>query len=147
MNASKYLELFGRRTALVSASGETISAHGAIISPLRYKNKMYLSGVYTDIGFNSEGHYLYIGPPVCDLTAAPEGAYILSDGVKYRMKMSEISALPGAIAGWLGSQEVLSGIRFTTEYPAERKSVPLARTIVSVGIDSVTITDTFVEKG
>lgn len=61
--------------------------------------------------------------------------------------MSEISALPGAIADWLGSQEALSGIRFTTEYPAERKSVPLARTIVSVGIDSVTITDTFVENG
>lgn len=89
MNASKYLELFGRRTALVSASGETISAHGAIISPLRYKNKMYLSGVYTDIGFNSEGHYLYIGPPVCDLTAAPEGSYILSDGVKYRIDRAE----------------------------------------------------------
>ncbi|MBR4767335.1 MAG: hypothetical protein IK085_11295 [Clostridia bacterium] len=60
--------------------------------------------------------------------------------------MSEISALPSEIAGWLGSQEALSGIRFTTEYPAERKSVPLARTIVSVGIDSVQITDTFVEN-
>ncbi len=60
--------------------------------------------------------------------------------------MSEISALPGSIASWLGSQEALSGIRFTTEYPAERKSVPLSRTIVSVGIDSVTVTDTFVEN-
>ena len=63
------------------------------------------------------------------------------------MRMSEISALPGAIADWLGSQEALEGIRFTTEYPAQRKSVPLACTIVSVGIDSVAITDTFVENG
>lgn len=60
--------------------------------------------------------------------------------------MSEISALPGEIARWLGSQEALSGIRFTTEYPAGRKNVPLTYTIVSVGIDSVTITDTFVEN-
>ena len=61
--------------------------------------------------------------------------------------MSEISALPGAVAEWLGSQETLSDIKFTTEYPAGRKSVPLARTIVSVGIDSVRITDTFTENG
>ena len=75
--------------ALCSAQGETISSHSAVISPLRYKNKMYLSGVYTDIGFNSEGHYLYIGPPRCDLTCAPEGSYILSDGVKYRVDRAE----------------------------------------------------------
>ncbi|MBQ8943742.1 MAG: hypothetical protein IJ050_04495 [Clostridia bacterium] len=89
MNVEKYLDIFGRQAALCSAQGETISSHSAVISPLRYKNKMYLSGVYTDIGFNSEGHYLYIGPPRCDLTCAPEGSYILSDGVKYRVDRAE----------------------------------------------------------
>lgn len=43
----------------------------AFISPLRYKNKMYLYGVNTEIGYNSQGHYLYIGHPTPDLTAAP----------------------------------------------------------------------------
>ena len=89
MNAEKCFAFAGRQVRLVSASGEVLSGHWAVISPLRYKNKMYLSGVYTDIGFNSEGHYLYIGPAECDLTAAPDGAYILADGVKYRIDRAE----------------------------------------------------------
>lgn len=40
----------------------------AFLSPLRYKNKMYLYGVNTEIGYNPEGYYLYIGPPFPDIT-------------------------------------------------------------------------------
>ena len=89
MNVENYIALVGRQVCLCSAQGGTLSSHSAVISPLRYKNKMYLSGVYTDIGFNSEGHYLYIGPARCDLTEAPDGSYILADGVKYRIDRAE----------------------------------------------------------
>ncbi|MBR4767336.1 MAG: hypothetical protein IK085_11300 [Clostridia bacterium] len=89
MNVENYIALVGRQVSHCSAAGEALSTHSAVISPLRYKNKMYLSGVYTDIGFNSEGHYLYIGPAACDLTCAPEGSYILADGVKYRIDRAE----------------------------------------------------------
>ena len=88
MNIAKYIQDYGRQADLVSPSG-AVSENRAFISPLRYKNKMYLSGVYTDIGFNSEGHCLYIGAPGCDLTAAPAGAYILADGIKYRIDRVE----------------------------------------------------------
>lgn len=60
--------------------------------------------------------------------------------------MSEISALPGSIAAWLAQRQELEGTVFITEYPAKRKSVPLTKVTVAVGIDSVRITDTFVEN-
>ncbi len=88
MNIKECLEEFGRPVALCSSDGKDETNLYAIISPLRYKNKMYLSGIYTEIGYNSEGHYLYIGPPDCDLTAH-DGGYLLSEGIKYRVDRAE----------------------------------------------------------
>lgn len=60
------------------------------IQPLRYKNKMYLDGVNTAIGFNSEGHYLYIGPPEHDLTQvdSPE-TWLSIASEKYKIDRAE----------------------------------------------------------
>lgn len=80
---------YGRPAKLVSANGETVRETRAFISPLRYKNKMYLYGVNTEIGYNSQGHYLYIGPPNPDLTAYAEGGYISCAGEKYRIDRAE----------------------------------------------------------
>jgi len=60
--------------------------------------------------------------------------------------MSAISAMPGAIAAWLGEQQELDGIRFLTEFPAQNKAVPLRGAIVAVGLTSVSITDKFEEN-
>ncbi|MCL2106876.1 MAG: hypothetical protein FWH26_07480 [Oscillospiraceae bacterium] len=59
---------------------------------------------------------------------------------------SAISAMPSAIAEWLDQQEALEGIGFLTEYPAANKAVPLRDALVAVGLDSVRITDKFVEN-
>lgn len=56
-----------RLCRLTDESGAIHAEMRAFISPLRYKNKMYLYGVNTDIGYNPEGYYLYIGPPKADL--------------------------------------------------------------------------------
>jgi len=60
--------------------------------------------------------------------------------------MSAISAMPSAVAQWLGGQAILSEIQFLTEYPAQNKAVPLRRATVAVGLGSVRITDKFVEN-
>jgi len=60
--------------------------------------------------------------------------------------MSAISAMPGAVAQWLGEQEALSEIQFLTEFPAQNKAVPLRRATVAVGLGSVEITDKFIEN-
>ncbi len=80
---------YGRPAKLVSANGETLGETHAFISPLRYKNKMYLYGVNTEIGYNSQGHYLYIGPAHPDLTACNEGEFISCMGEKYRIDRAE----------------------------------------------------------
>ena len=89
MNITSIFEKHGRPAALVSKDGEEIGEMKAFISPLRYKNKMYLYGVNTEIGYNSQGHYLYIGPPTPDLTAAEDGGYITCLGEKYRIDRAE----------------------------------------------------------
>ena len=59
--------------------------------------------------------------------------------------MSAISAMPAAVAQWLGEQAILSEIQFLTEFPAQNKAVPLRRATVAVGLGSVQITDKFEE--
>lgn len=60
--------------------------------------------------------------------------------------MSAISSMPANIVAWLKEREELGYIKFLTEYPAIRKEVPLRNTTVAVGIDSMTIVDSFVEN-
>ena len=57
--------------------------------------------------------------------------------------MSEISALPAGIAAWLGTQAQLADIKFITEFPPAPKAVPLKKVIAAVGIEDVTIRDSF----
>lgn len=89
MNLNAVFDSYGRAASFSSKNGDKLADMRAFISPLRYKNKMYLYGVNTEIGYNSQGHYLYIGPPDPDLTAAEEGSYITCMGEKYRVDRAE----------------------------------------------------------
>ncbi len=58
-----------------------------------------------------------------------------------------ISAMPAEIAGWLSKQtHLFESITFLTEFPPIPKATPLRQTIVSVGLESVKITDSFTEN-
>ncbi len=89
MNLLPLFAEYGRHVELFDKNDEKLSETSAFISPLRYKNKMYLYGVNTEIGYNSQGHYLYIGPPEPDLTACSDGEYISCMGEKYRIDRAE----------------------------------------------------------
>ena len=89
MKISPIFERYGRSASFMNKNGEKLSDMKAFISPLRYKNKMYLYGVNTEIGYNSQGHYLYIGPPDPDLTSSEDGGYISCLGEKYRVDRAE----------------------------------------------------------
>ncbi|HBL40232.1 MAG TPA: hypothetical protein DDY98_01140 [Ruminococcaceae bacterium] len=80
---------FGRPIELCDTNGNVLNAYKAFIQPLRYKNKMYLDGINTEIGFNSQGHYLYLGPPEPDLCALPSGSYLCADSVHYQIDRAE----------------------------------------------------------
>ena len=58
-----------------------------------------------------------------------------------------ISAMPSEIAAWLGEQdEVFPDVRFITEFPHENKQTPLRSAVCAVGLESVSLTDLFVEN-
>lgn len=89
MMLQAFFEKYGRSASLCTADGASTAEMNAFINPLRYKNKMYLYGVNTDIGYNSQGHYLYIGPPTPDITLEADGQYILCNSKKYRIDRAE----------------------------------------------------------
>ncbi len=89
MRLKPIFDSYGRPSSLISKDGETLAKMNAFISPLRYKNKMYLYGVNTEIGYNSQGHYLYIGPPDPDITNLENGEYVSCGGERYRIDRAE----------------------------------------------------------
>ena len=89
MKLNAVFDSYGRPASFSSKTGEKLAEMSAFISPLRYKNKMYLYGVNTEIGYNSQGHYLYIGPPDPDLTECYEGEFITCMGEKFRIDRAE----------------------------------------------------------
>lgn len=68
MSLDKLFAEFGNEMLLKKEDGWKSEIFHGFIQPLRYKNKIYLNGVNTVIGFNDEGNYLYIGPAEHDIT-------------------------------------------------------------------------------
>lgn len=90
MTLDKLFSQYGREAELHSEDGWNSGKFRCFIQPLRYKNKMYLDGVNTPIGYNSQGHYLYIGPANHDLTGITDSStWIASDSIKYKVDRSE----------------------------------------------------------
>lgn len=87
MNTGDFFRRFGRECRYVTPAGGERRMY-AFISPLRYKNKMYLYGVNTEIGYNPEGYYLYIGPASPAVSADDDG-YIECGGESYRLDRAE----------------------------------------------------------
>ena len=86
----KMFQKFGREITLKNNDGWSSEIFHGFIQPLRYKNKIYLDGVYTVIGFDNQGKYLYIGPARHDLSAFDTSTgYIYADGAKYTVDRAE----------------------------------------------------------
>ncbi|MBQ9912987.1 MAG: hypothetical protein IJO73_02030 [Clostridia bacterium] len=52
---------------LISTDGEDKISFRAFLQPLRYKNKIYLSGVPTELGYDGLNKYLLLAPPEVDI--------------------------------------------------------------------------------
>ena len=61
----------------------------AIITPLRYKNKMYLEGIVDKIGYVDERHYLYIGPAIMNFKGMSLDTVIKTADQEYTIKTAE----------------------------------------------------------
>ena len=89
MQIQQFFDKFGRRAHFEEPDGWRSTSFSCFLQPLRYKNKMYLNGINTQIGFNAQGHYLFIGPPDHDLTALSTRATLHIDGCSYLVDRAE----------------------------------------------------------
>ena len=94
MTLSKQFGEWGRALRIINPDSSSTPLFKGFIQPLRYKNKMYLYGINTEIGYNSQGYYLYIGPPEYDLTVN-EDAIIIDGDIKYQIDRAENVKLGG----------------------------------------------------
>ncbi len=74
--ALRLIEKFGIDMSLF-VSGGYDSTFKALLQPLRYKNKIYLSGVPTELGYDSLQKYLLITTPDIPLELVDGNSYIL----------------------------------------------------------------------
>ncbi len=58
----------GTTVYVKTADGWRTESFKAYIQPIRYKNKVYLEGDFTEIGVNGNDMYLYLGPSKHDLS-------------------------------------------------------------------------------
>ncbi len=64
---NKYMDDYGC-TVEYSKDGVSFTPpYKAFIQPLRYKNKMYLDGKHSEIGYIDNSYYLYLGPTNVDV--------------------------------------------------------------------------------
>lgn len=55
-------------TLSIRKGSKTLSEFNALLQPLRYKNKIYLRGVATELGYDSLKKYLLLSPADVDLS-------------------------------------------------------------------------------
>ncbi len=65
---------------VISSNGEDTAEFSAFLQPLRYKNKIYLSGIPTELGYDGMNKYLLLAPPETDIKYLKESGYTLSFG-------------------------------------------------------------------
>lgn len=81
MNVTGILRAYGQSAQLEYISANGIERFYAFVQALRYKNKLYLRGKFTEIGKNQQDYYLYIGPPQINLSKV--------DGVNIKLKIGD----------------------------------------------------------
>ena len=74
------LDEYGRTLTLINIKDEKQSSFKAFLQPLRYKNKMYLSSVSTDLCYDSSAKYLLISPIGSNAAEADGYNALISDG-------------------------------------------------------------------
>lgn len=85
----KYVDKYGTTVSLSSDGKVFGTPYRAFIQPLRYKNKMYLMGVRSKLGWIDQSHYLYIGPAEKDVASLTSAARIRSQNENFYIVKAE----------------------------------------------------------
>lgn len=90
MNTDIIFEKYGLQATLSDNRELTETSFRAFVQALRYKNKIYLRGTYTELGKNQQDYYLYIGPADVDVSNV-DGLYRVLEinGTEYIVDRTE----------------------------------------------------------
>ena len=92
MNTDRIFEKYGQDAVLrdYSGDGAVSVSFRAFVQALRYKNKIYLRGTYTELGKNQQDYYLYIGPADIDVSNVDGAERMLTiNGTSYMVDRTE----------------------------------------------------------
>ena len=87
MNLTRFLNRYGR-LATVTLSDGSSSSILAVITPLRYKNRLYEEGAYTPAGHVNGGQFLYISR--YSAGEVLPGCRVSASGKQYTVKTWEV---------------------------------------------------------
>ena len=91
MLSQDFKKMLSKYGGHVDVSHNGLSFSGmAFVTPLRYKNKVYLGENYIPPGRADGGHYLYIGEHDIRLDRMDESAVITYGGEEYLCKRAEL---------------------------------------------------------
>lgn len=85
---SRAIKRWGQSIQVVLEDG-TEECSKAFIQPIRHKNYSYYGGKCTDIGFNPEAEYLYIGPKEVRLDQYPFNTVVKTNDESYIVKRAQ----------------------------------------------------------
>lgn len=88
-NIDKIMKRFGRKFYIKNGKGEILCESRCLTQPLRYKNKMYLEGIPTEIGLNDSNYYLLFAPPELDIKNIADDCCLTDDTNSYYIAKAE----------------------------------------------------------
>ncbi len=88
-NVSECIKEFGRSVKLIDLENRLVQQEKCILTPLRYKNKMYLEGIPTDIGVNDSGYFLLIAPSSMQLEKIGRKGFVCDGEKRYHIDRME----------------------------------------------------------
>ncbi|MFA9381511.1 MAG: hypothetical protein ACERKO_10685 [Acetanaerobacterium sp.] len=86
MNArrlTRFLKRYGRAAAITNSAGDTHTLQ-AVVTPLRYKNRMYTDGEYSAAGYLDGGHFAFISQYTS--LCVNNGDTVAVSGARYTVK-------------------------------------------------------------
>ena len=92
---TKELERYGEKFTVTDKNNKVIGKFVAIIEPLRYKNKMYLQGTATEIGYNREDYYLIMASPDIDPKSIDHSCTVSNSSKSFVIDKAELVKVRG----------------------------------------------------
>lgn len=89
----KYIDEYGSVVRYSQNGTKFTGAYKAFIQPLRYKNKMYLDGKHSEIGYIDTSYYLYLGPADVDVCQNELASRLMFEDNIYTFTHAEVISL------------------------------------------------------